>query len=217
MRTIAATLLVCALSLGVTWAQSQATSQIQGTVLDASGAPVPGAQVKVTQTDTGISRAVSTGTDGTYVLPNLAIGPYRLEVSKSGFSTYVQTGIVLQVATNPTVDVSLKIGAVNEQVQVEANAALVETQATGVGNVMETQRIVELPLNGRVATDLVQYTGAAIPLGVAGNGGYPEHTAVLHHGRTGVRRWVLAGRERVQQSVGSGEHAASFPRRAGGV
>jgi hypothetical protein len=62
---------------------------------------------------------------------------------------------------------------VNEQVQVEANAALVETQATGVGNVMETQRIVELPLNGRVATDLIQYTGAAIPLGVAGNGGYP--------------------------------------------
>ena len=77
------------------------------------------------------------------------------------------------MATNPTIDVSLKIGAVNEQVQVEANAALVETQATGVGNVMETQRIVELPLNGRVATDLIQYTGAAIPLGVAGNGGYP--------------------------------------------
>jgi hypothetical protein len=162
------------MSLGVTWGQSQATSQIQGTVVDASGAPVPDAQVKVTQTDTGISRAVNSGTDGTYVLPNLAIGPYRLEVSKSGFSTYVQTGIVLQVATNPTVDVALKIGAVNEQVQVEANAALVETQATGVGNVMETQRIVELPLNGRVATDLVQYTGAAIPLGVAGNGGYPN-------------------------------------------
>ncbi|MGB6945385.1 MAG: carboxypeptidase regulatory-like domain-containing protein [Bryobacteraceae bacterium] len=174
MRTIAATLLVCALSLGVTWAQSQATSQIQGTVQDASGAPVPDAQIKVTQTDTGISRTVSTGTDGTYVLPNLRIGPYRLEVSKSGFSTYIQTGIVLQVATNPTIDVALKVGAVNEQVQVEANAALVETQATGVGNVMETQRIVELPLNGRVATDLVQYTGAAISLGVAGNGGYPN-------------------------------------------
>jgi hypothetical protein len=174
MRTIAATLFVCVMSLSVTWGQSQATSQIQGTVVDASGAPVPDAQIKVTQTDTGISRAVSSGTDGTYVLPNLAIGPYRLEVSKSGFSTYVQTGIVLQVATNPTVDVALKVGAVNEQVQVEANAALVETQATGVGNVMETQRIVELPLNGRVATDLVQYTGAAIPLGVAGNGGYPN-------------------------------------------
>ena len=173
MRTIAA-LLVSVMSLGVTWAQSQATSQIQGTVQDASGAPVPDAQVRVTQSDTGVSRMVVTGNDGGYVLPNLPIGPYQLEVSKAGFATYVQTGIVLQVATNPTIDVSLKVGAVNEQVRVEANAALVETQATGVGSVMETQRIVELPLNGRVATDLVQYTGAAVSLGVAGNGGYPN-------------------------------------------
>jgi hypothetical protein len=167
------TLFVCAMSIGIAWAQSQNLSQIQGTVLDSSGAPVPGAQVKATQTDTSVSRVVTTENDGVYVLPNLPIGPYRLEVSKPGFSTYVQTGIVLQVATNPTIDVAMKIGAVNEQVQVEANAALVETQATGVGNVMETQRILELPLNGRVATDLIQYTGAAIPLGVAGNGGYP--------------------------------------------
>ena len=114
--------------------------------------------------------------DGGYVLPNLPIGPYRLEVTKPGFSTFIANRYRLQVATNPTVDVALKIGAVNEQVQVEANAALVETQATGVGNVMETQRIVELPLNGRVATDLIQYTGAALVLGTAGNGGYPGTT-----------------------------------------
>ena len=125
-------------------------------------------------------------------LPNLPIGPYRLEVTKSGFSTYVQTGIVLQVATNPTVDVALKIGAVNEQVQVEANAALVETQATGVGNVMETQRIVELPLNGRVATDLIQYTGAALVLGTAGNGGYPgtEQFSIAGGQAFGVAFWL---------------------------
>ena len=172
MRIIA-TVLVCAMGVGVIWGQSQASSQIQGTIQDASGAPVPGAQVKATQTDTGASRVVSTESDGVYVLTNLPIGPYRMEVTKPGFSTYVQTGIILQVATNPTVDVALKIGAVNEQVQVEANAALVETQATGVGNVMETQRIVELPLNGREATDLIQYTGAALVLGTAGNGGYP--------------------------------------------
>jgi hypothetical protein len=181
MRTFA-TLLVCAMSLSVTWAQSQSASQIQGTIQDASGAPVPGAQVKATQADTGVSRVVVTENDGGYVLPNLPIGPYRLEITKPGFSTYVQTGIVLQVATNPTVDVTLKIGAVNEQVQVEANAVLVETQATGVGSVMENQRIVELPLNGRVATDLIQYTGGAIPQGVAGNGGYP-----------GTQQFVIAG------------------------
>jgi hypothetical protein len=154
-------------------AQSQNTSQIQGSVLDASGSAVPGAEIKATQTDTGVSRSAATGGDGSYVLSNLPIGPYRLEVSKPGFSTFVQTGIVLQVATNPTVDVSLKVGGVNEQVQVEANALLVETQATGVGTVMENRRIVELPLNGRVATDLIQLTGAVIPQGVAGNGGYP--------------------------------------------
>src|ERR1700737_3557949 len=107
----------------------QATSQIQGVVLDPAGAAVPAAEIKATQTDTGGGRPTTSGADGTYALANLAIGPYRLEVTKPGFSTYVQTGIVLQVASNPTVDVSLKIGAVNEQVQVEANAALVETQA----------------------------------------------------------------------------------------
>ena len=87
---------------------------------------------------------------------------------------------------------SLKIGAVNEQVQVEANAALVETQATGVGNVMETQRILELPLNGREATDLIQYTGAAVVLGTAGNGGFPgtEQFSIAGGQAFGVAFWL---------------------------
>ena len=173
LRAVGVLLCVTGFSWVAAWAQSQNLSQIQGTVQDSSGAPVPGAEVKATQTDTNVTRTVTTQNDGGYVLPNLPIGPYRLEISKTGFATFVQSGVVLQVASNPTIDVTLKVGAVSEQVQVEANSALVETQATGVGNVMETQRIVELPLNGRVATDLVQYTGAAIPLGVAGNGGYP--------------------------------------------
>ena len=214
MRIIS-TLLVCALSVGVTWAQSQNISQIQGTVQDASGAPVPGAEVKATQTATGVTRTVTTGADGVYVLPNLPIGPYRLEVSKAGFSTYVQTGIVLQVATNPTVDMALKIGAVNEQVQVEANAALVETQATGVGNVMETQRILELPLNGRVATDLIQYTGAAwfrraspataVTPAPSSSSSPADRPSASRFG------WMAA----CTTIRGTGEHAASFPRRAG--
>src|SRR2546425_11369083 len=82
------------------WAQ--ATSQIQGVVHDASGAAIGGAEVKATQTDTGVVRTVASSEDGTYVLSNLPLGPYRLEVSRAGFTTYVQTGIVLQVATNPT-------------------------------------------------------------------------------------------------------------------
>ena len=153
---------------------AQGTAQIQGTVLDSTGAAVPGATVKATQTETGAVRNTTSGADGAYVLPNLAIGPYRVEVSKQGFTTAVQTGIVLQVNTNPTVDISLKVGNVSEQVQVEANAALVETQATGIGTVIENRRILELPLNGRVATDLIQLAGGVIPQGVAGNGGFPN-------------------------------------------
>jgi hypothetical protein len=156
------------------WAQAQSTAQIQGTIQDSSGSAVPDAVVKVTQTETDVVRTTTTAADGGYVLPNLPIGPYRLEVGKQGFSTYVQTGIVLQVATNPTIDITMKIGAVSEQVQVEANASLVETQATGVGHVMENTRILELPLNGRQATDLIQLTPGAIMQGVAGAGGIPN-------------------------------------------
>jgi hypothetical protein len=92
---------------------AQATSQIQGVVRDATGSAVPGAEVKSTQTDTCTVRTATTASDGGYVLSNLAIGPYRLEVGKAGFATYVQTGIVLQVNTNPTIDVSLSLGAVS--------------------------------------------------------------------------------------------------------
>jgi hypothetical protein len=144
------------------WAQNISTSQIQGTVRDASGLGVPGAEVKVTQSETGVVRTANSGAGGQYVLPNLPVGPYRMEVSKEGFSKYVQTGIVLQVGTNPTVDPALKIGNVSESVQVEANAALVETQATGIGAVIENQRILELPLNGRNPTDLVQLSAGAV-------------------------------------------------------
>ncbi len=144
----------------VGWAQ--ATSQIQGIVQDPTGAAIPGAEVKATQTGTGAVRTVTTGADGNYVLSNLPLGPYRLDVTKAGFSAYAQTGIELQVAVNPTIDVSLKVGNASESVQVEANATQVETQATGVGQVLENQRILELPLNGRNPADLISLSGPAV-------------------------------------------------------
>ncbi len=148
------------------WAQ--AVSQIQGTVQDASGAAVPGAEVKATQIATGTVRTTLSAADGNYVLPNLPIGPYTVEVAKQGFTKYVQTGIVLQVATSPTIDIALNVGQVSEQVNVEANASQVETQTTSVGSVMETERVLELPLNGRNSADLIQNLGAAVNTGVAG-------------------------------------------------
>ena len=108
-------------------ARSQSTAQIHGTIQDAFGAAVPGAEVKTTQTDTGFSRIVVSGADGSYVLTNLPIGPYRMEVSKEGFARAIQSGVALQVNSDPLVDVALRLGQVNEQINVEASAAMVET------------------------------------------------------------------------------------------
>ena len=85
----------------------------------------------------------------------------------------MQTGIVLLVDTSPTVDVALKVGAVSEQVQVEANATLVETQNTSIGQVVENQRILDMPLNGRDAVDLVNLTPGVIQAGTSSSGNIP--------------------------------------------
>lgn len=143
------------------FAQSANTSQISGTIQDSSGSAVPGAQIRITQTDTGMTRTVESGNDGSYLIVSLPAGPYRLEVSKQGFSTYVQNGIVLQVASNPMIDATLQVGAVGQQVVVEESAAMVETRSSGVGQVVDQQRVVDLPLNGRLATDLIYLAGAA--------------------------------------------------------
>src|SRR2546430_1059366 len=104
--------------------------------LAASGAVLPGVEVKVTNTDTTATRTVLTNETGAYAVPNLSVGPYRLEAALPGFSTFVQSGIVLQVNSNPTINVVLQIGQVTEQVEVQANAAMVETHSNVIGQVI---------------------------------------------------------------------------------
>ncbi|MBV8905613.1 MAG: TonB-dependent receptor [Acidobacteriia bacterium] len=140
---------------------AQSVSQISGTVRDASGLGVPGAQVTVIQTDTGLIRTATTGANGDYSLPSLPTGPYRMEVKKEGFNTYVQSGISLQVDTAPTIDPVLQVGAVSEAVEVQAAAAMVESHSTGVGQVVNQQQVEELPLNGRQVTQLITLAGVS--------------------------------------------------------
>src|SRR5438105_2098026 len=161
------TILVCAWTWSDIWAQ--ATAQINGTARDQSGAVLPGVEIKVTQTETGVTREAVTNETGSYVLPNLPIGPYRLGAILPGFRTYAQTGIVLEVNSNPVINVVLEVGQVSEQVEVQANAAMVETRSVGVGQVMENARILELPLNGRQAAELITLSGAAVQITTTGN------------------------------------------------
>ncbi len=161
-------------------AQTTTVSQISGIVQDSTGAAVAGAQVTVTNTNTSAARAAVSGTDGAYAITNLVVGPYRLQVAKEGFSTYNQSGIVLQVNTNPEINVVLKVGAVTEQVEVQANAGMVETQNTSVGQVIDQQRVVDLPLNGRNPAQLISLSGAAVVNtvgGIATNLNYPTVAA----------------------------------------
>jgi Carboxypeptidase regulatory-like domain/TonB dependent receptor-like, beta-barrel len=140
---------------------AQATSQISGTVKDASGAVVAGAEIIVTQTTTGVTRSAMSDANGVYSVPSLPPGPYRLQVRKEGFNAYAQSGIVLQVASAPTIDPVLKVGDVSQTVQVEASAAMIETSSTGVGQVVNSQDVVDLPLNGRQVTQLITLAGAS--------------------------------------------------------
>src|SRR4029453_18796122 len=152
---------------------AQATAEISGTARDQSGAVLPGVEVTVTQTDTGVARNAVTNETGSYVLPNLAIGPYRLEGALPGFRAYVQSGIVLQVNSNPAINVVLEVGQVAETVEVQANAALVDTRTVGVGQVGENARILELPLNGRNVNELIALAGGATPAVAVGGGRDP--------------------------------------------
>src|ERR1700682_3970164 len=170
------------------WAQTAAVSQIAGAVQDSSGAAISGAVVRVTQIETGFTRTAETGIDGVYRFPDLPIGPYKLEATQQAFGTYVQTGIVVQVNINPTINITLQGGTARQAVQVEANAGMVETQSNAVGTVFDNQRVLDLPLNGRQETALIQLAGAAVsapPSNTIGNKNYPTEVAISVEGSPG--------------------------------
>jgi len=159
-RALSAGTLVVLLTSAAAWAQ--ATAAVNGRVSDESGAVLPGVTVTATQTATGFSRSVSTDGNGAYVIPNLPTGPYQLEMSLQGFRSYVQTGIVLQVAATPTINAVLTVGSLEEALTVEAAAPLVDVRSAGISEVIEQERILELPLQGRQVTDLIVLGGAAV-------------------------------------------------------
>ena len=164
--------LTCLLTTTSAWAQLS-TAQLSGRITDQSGAVLPGVTVTATQTDTGLMRSVTTDENGAYVLPNLPTGPYRLEAALQGFRTYAQTGIVLQVAAAPAVNVVLGVGSLEETVSVEAATPLVDVQSAGISDVIDNERILELPLQGRQVTDLIVLAGAAVQTGVVGSRNFP--------------------------------------------
>ena len=143
------------------YGQAVAVAEIDGQVLDNTGAVIVGADVKATQLETQTTRTAVTGVQGLYSLPALPVGPYSLEVTSPGFKNYTQSGIVLQVGNNVKINVNLEVGSLSESVKVTADANMVETKNNSISQVIDQQRILDLPLNGRNITQLILVSGAA--------------------------------------------------------
>ena len=141
---------------GVAYAAfAQTGGLINGETRDPSGALIPNASVIVTNMETGVSRSTITNTSGLYSFPDLTPGVYEVKVTVPGFDTVVKTNIPLQVQQTARVDFTLTVGQSTQTVEVAANAALLSTENATVGTVIEQQRIIDLPLNGRSFFGLV--------------------------------------------------------------
>src|ERR1700685_3803960 len=148
----------------VNTAAQQITGSIRGTVSDPSGAVVQAATVTATQVETGLTRVAVTDHQGEYVLVELPIGHYQLEVLARGFEKYLQQGISLDVNETATVGVRLTLGAETQQVKVSADAALVQNTVSSLGETVMEHEILDLPLDGRNFSQLGLLQPGVVPL-----------------------------------------------------
>ena len=151
MRTVRFGILgiwVLAAALTPAFAQVE-TARITGTVTDASGAVIPGVQITMVHLQTNRKVAATTNEAGQYVSIPLSLGDYRVEAEAPGFKRVVRTGITLRVQQTALVDVSLQVGEITQSVEVAAKAPLLATREAAAGQVIDNQRMVDMPLNGR--------------------------------------------------------------------
>jgi len=139
------------------------TGSINGVVRDRAQAVVTGAHVTVTNVQTNLSQTTTSGPDGTYHFLALPAGSYRINATAPGFRTFAATDITLQVNDQLKIDVVLDVGAVNEQVNVSAESVHVETESTQLGDVIDSKKMLNLPLNGRSYLDLLGLQSGVAP------------------------------------------------------
>ena len=141
--------LLLGIALLTTAAYSQSTASIVGTVTDPTGAAVPGAQVLITNTDTGLVRTTTANSTGSYAARELAIGHYSVRVESPGFKAYEQTGITLNVNDTVRADATLQVGEARESVTVEANPVRVQADTNEVSQTITAAQVADLATNGR--------------------------------------------------------------------
>jgi hypothetical protein len=144
--------------------RADVTGSILGVVRDRTNAVVVGARVVATNVETNFSKAATSGPDGTYRILALPAGTYKVAAEASGFERFTTTDIDVKVNDQLRIDVTLDVGSVQNQVSVEASAVQVETESTQLGDVIESQKMLSLPLNGRSYLDLLGLQAGVVPI-----------------------------------------------------
>ena len=178
-----------------------AAGEMTGLVKDQAGAAVPGATVTVTDVNTNRRRVVTSSAEGVYTVPSLAPGDYRVDVELTGFRSVRRAGIHLATGEKARIDFDLAVGNISEQVTVTADAPMLRAVTASLGNVVEHEQVVQLPLNGRTFIML-----AALAPGVA----LPPNTQLprINGGRPRTNEYLFDGISVLQPEPGQ---VAFFP------
>jgi len=219
---------------------AQGFGSINGTVTDATGAVVAGAEVTATQVATGVASTTTTGSQGSFVFPILAPSTYNITATRPGFEAYTQKGVLLQADAAVTVNISLKPGATSETVTVSAETAQVDLTTGTVSQVIGSSEVNDLPLNGRNAAQLTEEVAGITlaPPAQADQGNtktFPTVIAIAANGTfVGQTNYMLDGGNNVDEytnvnmpfpmpdslqefSIETNNYSAQYGQNAGGV
>src|SRR5438105_3483242 len=163
-RVASALLLVLAIIFGPTALRADVTGSILGVVHDRTQAVVAGARIVATNVQTNFKKDTTSAADGSYRILALPAGNYTLTASAPGFQQFITTDIDLKVNDQLRIDVTLEVGSMQQEVSVTANAVQVQTESTQLGDVIETKKMLALPLNGRSYLDLLGLQAGVVPV-----------------------------------------------------
>jgi hypothetical protein len=143
--------------------QADVTASILGTAMDKSGSAVPAVRVTATNIETGFQQSTMTDSRGEFRVLAMPVGTYRLEAELSGFQKFVEDNIVLTVDQQHRVDIKMEVGSLQQSIEVKSNTVQVETTSTQLGQVIDDQQMLNLPLNGRSYIDLLSIQAGVAP------------------------------------------------------
>lgn len=188
---------VCPASL---WSQI-VSATITGTVTDATSAAVAGAEVVATNVQTGQKRLTRTDDTGRFTLPQLAPGIYDVSTSAPGFKRHDVSGVTLPLGQTVRLEIQLEVGALTTEVQVSAAAAMIQSETSSLGQVIDRERIVELPLNGRNFMQLANISSGVAPAyharsaTITNQSGRPDLAVHISGGRGDSNSFLIDGVE----------------------